>query len=514
MSYFTLRRERLYAQTKSYLNFKPPLSLEFQALKLDTHDKCAFLPGCFMATNQNDTLRNELPAAQAARIYKRAVSLHQTGQLGEAIEGYAHALQLSPLGFEIYNNLGVALRATGHSEAALACYRRSLGISPGSASVYTNMGNALHDLGEYARAVEAHRRAVKNAPTSAKAHFSAGRACADAGKTKDALNHFSEAIKRQKNYPSARVQYALTVLRLGDWARGFKALESRMTLKGHDPRRKDIATWDGADLDGKTILINYEGDEGTLVQYLRFARILKKRGARVLIESPGHFNTLLDMSPDIVGTPNPGAPVKDVDVQIPLLSLPRVLGLKIDTLPTPEGYLPTLKFNGPVLAIHPDVRLAVGLVWSGSWAGRAATGPANPSDIRLDDLAELFGIPGVQLVSLELGQGTKDIGRLGLGPLIDQVGSSLMDVADMAGIINQLDLVICVDSVAAHVAGAMGKPVWMMTRPGANWCWLENRNDSPWYASMSLFRKGPDEAWSDVAASLRQALMHVLKGTA
>ncbi|MBL4692036.1 MAG: glycosyltransferase, partial [Magnetovibrio sp.] len=119
-----------------------------------------------------------------------------------------------------------------------------------------------------------------------------------------------------------------------------------------------------------------------------------------------------------------------------------------------------------------------------------------------------------QLVSLELGLGTKDIGELGFQPLIDQASSAIMDVADMAGIIDQLDLVICVDSVAAHVAGAMGKPVWMLTRPGAHWGWLQGRDDSPWYASMSLFRKGPAEDWTDVASSVRQALVHILKGTA
>lgn len=456
----------------------------------------------------------ETAGAKAARIYKRAIALHQAGNVGDAIKGYAIALKLSPKSSEIYNNLGVAMRAVGRPQAALACYRRSLSIAPGSASVYTNMGNALHDTKAYDRAVQAHLRAVKFAPKSAKIQYGAGRALADLGQNKEALKHFVEALKLQKDYPEARFEYAKAVLRSGDWATGFKHFGARVHLPKQDPRRKGIDVWDGSSLDGKTILVNYEGDEGALVQYLRFVRLLKKKGARVLVESPPYFNQLLSASADIDGTPNPGADVDGVDVQIPLLSLPRAFGVTVENIPAAEGYLPLPLFTGQKIEIQLGMRLVVGLVWSGNWAGRSASGPEQPGDVKLEDLAELFGIEGVQLVSLELGLGTKDIDELGFQPLMDQAGSAIMDVADMAGIIDQLDLLICVDSVAAHVAGAMGKPVWMLTRPGANWGWLEGRDDSPWYASLSLFRKGPDQDWTDVVSSIRQALMTILKGAA
>jgi len=467
-----------------------------------------------MAKTQKAAPTKETRAQKAQRIYQRAITLHQAGDLNDAIKGYALAIRLAPKSSDIYNNLGVALRASGRPEAALACYRRSLAITPGSASVYTNMGNALHDLGENTRAVEAHRRAVVNAPKSAKTYYNAGRALADVGQSQDALDHFGRAIKLQSDYQAAQLQHGETLLRLGDWPQGFKELEVRLSLPNRDPRRKDIPTWDGEQLDGKTILINYEGDEGVLIQYLRFMRELKKMGARVLVECPPHFNQLLKASPDIDATPNLGADLKHVDVQIPLLSLPGRLGINVKNVPAQEGYLPIPNFAGQQLDIHPDIRLAVGLVWSGEWAGRSTNGPIRPSDVKLEDLAELFGIPNIQLVSLELGHGTKDVTRLGLQPLIDQVGSSMMDVADMAGIIEQLDLVICVDSVAAHVAGAMGKPVWMLTKPGANWCWLEDQDNSPWYASMNIFRKGADHSWADIASSLRLTLVNILKGTA
>jgi len=467
-----------------------------------------------MATTAKPTPAAETPAAKAQRIYKRALALHQAGELTEAIKGYAQALKFTPLSSDIYNNLGVALRAIGRPHAALACYRRSLAITPGTAGVYTNMGNALADMDEPLRAVEAHRRAVKHAPKSAKVLFNAGRAFVAVGQTKSGRDHFSQAIALQPNYAQARVHHARALLRLGDWTAGFKELEARFKLPNQDPRRKDIPMWDGKSPKDKTILINFEGDEGTLVQYLRFARSLKKAGARVIVECPAHFNALLKASPDIDDTPNLGAPVTGVDAQIPLLSLPRFLGSQTINIPAPEGYLEIPKSGAQTLNIHPEIRLAVGLAWSGDWAGRSKSDPVKPGEVKLDDLTELFGIPAVQLVSLELGPGAADIDRLGLQPLIDQVGPSIMDVADMASMIEQLDLVICVDSVAAHLAGAMGKPVWMLCGPDAHWSWLEDRNDSPWYASLSLFRKSADHSWSDIVTTMRQSLMTILKGTA
>jgi len=164
------------------------------------------------------------------------------------------------------------------------------------------------------------------------------------------------------------------------------------------------------------------------------------------------------------------------------------------------------------LDIHPDTRLAIGLAWSANWDGRAAKGPKRHGDMMLDDFTELAGIPGLQLFSLERGAGAGDIARLGFQPLIEQTGQTLMDAADMASAIDQLDLVICSSCVAAHIAGALGKPVWMLSDVGADWSWLLDREDSPWYPSMRIFRRSADQPWADTVSTVRQALMEVLKG--
>lgn len=449
--------------------------------------------------------------AEVKRIYERAIALHHQGKLEEAIKDYTRVLRLSPMSADVYNNLGVALRMAGRPHAAVACYRRSLALKPGAAGVYTNLGNALRDLGEVMRAVEAHRRAVKNAPKSPKALYNAGLAMRDVGQAKAALEHFNQAIRLEPTYAQCRVEHAYTLLQMGDWQRGFKELEIRFALPGRDPRRKGLPVWNGSPLNGQTILINYEGSEGAAVQFARFAAALKHMGAKVVMECPAHLNHLLNAAPDIDATVQPGADAPGVTTQIPLLSLPARLGTAVDTLPAEASYLSVPKFGGQTLDIHPETRLAVGLVWSGAWAGRPLAGSARPQDMALEDMGELFGIPGLQLFSLERGQGAGDVQRLGLQTLIEQTGATMMDVADLAGIIDQLDLVLCVDSVAAHVAGALGKPVWMMCGPGADWSWLTERADCPWYPSMQIFRRDPAQPWSETVSEVRKALMDILK---
>jgi len=457
------------------------------------------------------------PATPVRRLYKRALDHHRAGRLDEAIKDYTDVVRLAALptlSADLYNNLGVALRAQGRAHAALACYRRALTLRPKAADIYTNLGHVLRDLGKPTQAAEAHRRAVKYAPESPKLLLNAGLALRDAGQTSAALQHFNRAIKHDPTYALAQVEHARTRLSMGDWTTGFKALETRFALPGRNPRRSGIPAWNGEPLNNKTILINFEGGEGATLQFSRFTAALKHKGARVIMECPAHMAHVFKAMPSIDATLNLGASVSAIDVQVPLFSLGTHLDLQVDTLLAEKAYLSAPNLSGPKLDIPAQTRLVVGLAWSGGWSGRPVTGPARPRDIPLQELDALFSFPDIHLVSLERGQGTHDIVRLGLQPLINAIGSSIMDVADMALIIEQLDLVICVDSVAAHVAGAMGKPVWMLVPPGTDWCWLLDRDDSPWYPSMRIFRKSPDQPWAAVADSVRQALADVLKGAA
>jgi len=455
--------------------------------------------------------RDPKPSDEARRLYESALEHHRDGRLDQAIKDYARVLRFAPNNADVYNNLGVALRSTGRAEAAVACSRRSLGLRPGTAAAYTNLGNALRDLGQTTRAVEAHRRAVKHDPKSPKTLFNAALTFRQGGHAKVALEHFNRVVKLEPTYAQCRVERAVTLLQMGDWQRGFKELDIRFAINDDDPRREGMETWTGGALQGRTILINYEADEGTAIQFARFAAVLKRGGATVVMECPPHLKHLLSSSLDISATVKIGADAPGADLQVPLLSLPARLGTQVNTVPEETPYLPVPRIGTSRLEIHPDTRLAIGMAWSSTWNGRAAKGPKRHGDMMLDDLSELAGIPTLQLFSLERGAGAGDIARLGLQPLIQPTGQTLMDSADMAAAIDQLDLVICTHSIAAHIAGALGKPVWLLLDTGADWSWLLDRDDSPWYPTMRIFRRAASEPWAAVVSRVRQALLDVLK---
>ncbi len=454
------------------------------------------------------------PRRSVLDAYERALSHHRAGRLEEAVREYARALRTAPSA-EIYNNLGVALRTLGRAHGATACYRRALALKPDMAALYTNLGNALRDLGNTARAIEAHRRAIKYAPNSPQTLFNGALALRADGQAKAALDFFNAALKIERGYTACRVERAITLLQLGDWARAFKELESRFALPGRDPRRKGVKMWDGSGLKDTTILVNYEGNEGAVVQFSRFATALKHMGARVILECPEHLTHLFAAAPDIDATILPKAPIANVDVQIPLFSLPSRLTPAANTLAGQVPYLPIPKSTVAPLRILPHTRLAVGLAWTGTQSERASETPSRAYDVSknmpLEDFGEILGIPSIQFFSLEQPPGTGEIESLGLQPLIETADASIMDVANLANVIGQLDMVICVESsLCAHVAGALGKPVWVLAGPQADWCWLMDRDDSPWYPSLRLFRHTSAHSWSDSVSTIRRALINVL----
>ncbi len=468
-----------------------------------------------MATSENISnapkdARRSAPASAIAKVYERAVEHHRAGRLMEAVREYARVLRRAP-NAEVYNNLGVALRALDKPHGAAACYRRALALKPEAANIYTNLGNVLRDLGDTARALEAHRRAIKYAPQSPQALFNAALALRATGQVKAALGQFNAALKIEPAYATCRVERAITLLQLGDWPRGFAELENRFALPGRDPRRKGLALWDGAPLKGASILVNYEGNEAVAIQFSRFAAALKSMGARVVMECPEHLIHLFAATAAIDATILPRAPITNVDVQIPLLSLPSRLKVSLDTLPAEIPYLSRPKSTVAPPSVLPHTRLAVGLAWSGRGDAMSQQTRNTAQNMMLEDFAEIFAIPNLQFFALEHSSATDDIARLGLQALIENADASIVDVANLAAVIEQLDLVICDESsLCAHVAGALGKPVWMVAGPQADWCWLMGREDSPWYPSLRLFRHAsPHDAANSVSA-IRKALMDIL----
>ena len=448
-------------------------------------------------------------AVEAEEAYKRALEHHQHGRLLDAVREYALTVRLSPFSPDAYNNFGVALRALGRPHAAIACYRRSIAIRPRAANVLTNLGNAFRDLGLVTQAMAAHSRAIKISPDSANAHFNAALAYRDAGQVTTALEHFQKSLAIDPANLAAKLEMGISLLMAGEWQEGFQLLDARLKMPEHAPKRTNIPLWRGEQLSGRTILITHEGNPGTQVMISRFARNLKLLGAKIIMEAPEQVASLLRLSPDIDEVIKMGAIAGNVDFQIPLLSLPGALKTTIKNIPNETPYLRPPLQPSHELEISPNIKLALGIVWSDEASAGARQKTAG---CKLEELMEITALPGLMAFSLARGPVRDEIKEIGVQDLVfDAVGKNT-DLAHLAGIIEQLDLIITVDSAVAHVAGALGKPVWLLAAPGGDWCWLLERDDTPWYPSIRIFRKNLGEGWGDLASRVRKSLQDVLKG--
>lgn len=450
---------------------------------------------------------NSLPS-QADRAYKRALAHHQNGRLQEAVAEYALTVRLSPYSPNAYNNFGVALRALGRPHGAIACYRRSIAIRPGSANVLTNLGNAFRDLGLIKQSIAAHARAIKIDPNSANAHFNGALAYRDNGQVTLSLEHFQKSLAIDPANMEAKLEMGISLLMAGEWEEGFQLLDTRMKLPNYKTKR-DIPHWRGTSLSGKTILITHEGNPGTQIMIVRFARSLKLAGAKIIMEAPERVISLLRLSPDIDEVISIGSDVKNADFQIPLLSVPGKLKTTINNVPNETPYLrPSLK-SGSHIDIGPDVKLGIGIVW----AGDDVTPSRKKAGLcKLEDLMEIVAIPGTLTFSLTAGEAAKEIEEIGVQELVINAVSGNTDLAEIAAIIEQLDLIITVDSAVAHIAGAMGKPTWLLAAPGGDWCWLLDGEKTPWYPSIKIFRKRPDAGWPELISKVRKNIQDILKG--
>jgi tetratricopeptide (TPR) repeat protein len=317
---------------------------------------------------------------------------------------------------------------------------------------------------------------------------------ADQGRFQEAIAAYSRAIELKPDSVEARCHLAELYLLLGDFERGWKEHEWRLPIAyPNNPRR-----WDGGELNGKTILPYGEQEFGDVIQFVRYVPMVAEKGGRIIFVCHEKLIRLLASMPHIAQIVSLKQPTPPFDVFCPLLSLPLALGTALHAIP---ANVPYLKSERPRLGKKPGV-LRVGLAWAGN--------PEHWDDLRrsipLDQFAPLSAIPGIEFYSLQVGPAPRQANDSSAPlPLID-LTSELQDFADTATLIESLDLVITVDTVVAHLAGAMGKPVWVLLAAMPDWRWMLDRADSPWYPTMRLFRQESTGSWSHVIWRIADSL--------
>jgi tetratricopeptide (TPR) repeat protein len=453
--------------------------------------------------------------AEAEAEFLRAIALDQTsfeanynlanlmrasGRFAEAEPHYRRVLELQPEMFQAHDNLGIMLGKLGRYEEAASHFQRIAELRPGFDDPFVNLGHVLRMAGRAEEAEAACRRALALASHNAKSYLNLGLALEDLGRLDEALACFREANARKPDFWKAILSEGLLHLRRGDFALGLDKYEARWHAGELAPRGFEQEYWAGQPLVGRRILLYAEQGFGDTIQMLRYVPLVAKAGAAsITLEVQ---KELLALTMRLGGSANViarGERLPSFDLHCPLLSLPRAFGTRVDSIPSRVPYL----FAAPERIadwrqrLNNDATLKIGIAWAGSPLHRMDRLRSLP----LTALTPLFDAPDTRWFSLQVGPRTAELGELRHNGLTD-VSAMLTDFGETAAAIANLDLILSVDTAVAHLAGALGKPIWVMLPFASDWRWLLGRSDSPWYPNMRLFRQSRPGDWSGVVSAI------------
>jgi tetratricopeptide (TPR) repeat protein len=425
----------------------------------------------------------------------------------EALQSYDRAIQLEPGRANFHNNRGIVLRVAGSYLEALAAFDHALALDPAYAQAFNNRANTLNNLGRLEEALQSYEQAIALHPDAATFHTNRGNILQELQMPEAALRSYRQATQLDPADAHARWSLSLGLLQLGQFEEGWPAYESRWERPPYRERRSAHflrPRWSGdAELEGKTILIHAEQGLGDTLQFCRYATRVAQRGARVLLEVQAPLRGLLQGLTGVAQVLSPGDPVPAFDLQCPLLSLPLAFQTGLDNIPAAVPYLRAspakiAQWQG---ALGSRTRPRVGLAWSGSSNHQHD----HKRSIALAEFLTLLPA-GVQPVSLQKEVREADLPVLQRRPDLLHFGDALADFSDTAALCALVDVVVCVDTSVAHLAGALGRPVWLLLPVNPDWRWLLDRADSPWYPSARLFRQAMPGQWGDVLQDVRRAL--------
>ncbi|WP_246791279.1 tetratricopeptide repeat protein [Bradyrhizobium commune] len=432
--------------------------------------------------------------------------LHEARHLHEAAAIYRRTFALDPADHMIATNLGASLSDLGQLDDAVAACEHALLLKPDHAPAWTNLGIIFEKQEHVTEAVAAHRCAVAVDPSYAKGHANLAVALRNAGEIDEALEVSHRAVALDPEQPLAQYNHAHFLLMNGDFANGFEAYRWRRKCKilsDGDPTFSG-PEWQGEPLEGRTLLVFAEYGLGDALHFVRYLPMVTALGGRIILQVQPALEELLRQLTDVTVIAR-GEVLPAFDLQVPLMSLPRIFGTTLDNLPADVPYLhpDREKLSRWRAALGRETRLKVGVVWAGN--------PRHKGDRQrsLSAAAVLprLVMPGVQLYSLQKEPRPEDGDVLAaLGDDVIDLAPALGSFADTAAAVAALDLVIAVDTSVAHLAGALGRPVWMLTPYALDWRWLRDREDSPWYPTMRLFRQLKPRQWDDPLMRLSAAL--------
>lgn len=453
----------------------------------------------------------ELKPKNVEAFSNRGGALKKAGRLDEALADYNIAIALRPGCADTYNNRGNTLRDLHRLNEALTDYNRAISIRPDYAEAYNNRGNTLKDLHRFDEALADFNRAITLRPDYAEAYSNQGSMLIEVHRFNEALDNFNRAITANADYAEAYWNKSLLLILSGQYEEGWKLYEWRTRTKAQMQNHYNfqIKKWRGLeDISNKKLLIYAEQGFGDFIQFCRYLPLVKQRVDELIVEVPPALIPLVSTLDCEMTVVPKGDKLPDFDAYCPIMSLPYAFGTLIDTIPTKIPYL----FSDKEKVRHLRQKLGqtsrprIGIAWSGSSIHK---NDQNRS-IRLDALKTLLNTP-VEWHSIQKEYRDHDLKFLAEKSEINHHQDDLHDFSDTAALIECMDLVITVDTSVAHVAGALGKPVWILLPYTPDYRWMLNRNDSPWYPTAKLFRQPTLGAWQSVIQSVHSELCRLLQ---
>jgi len=484
-----------------------PASRNFRALTLDElgrYDEALEAFRQALARDSENPLAHSNYAHALVRLQRHA----------EALPVLEKAVAMAPEMAGMHYNLGEPLKALGRLEEALAAYDRAIALEPEMANAHINRGLVLSHLGRGDEALAAFDRAIALEPDAIAARMGRSGALVVGGKLEEALAHNRELARTPLFRPEADFHSAMLLLQEGRWAEGWKFYEARRTLDRYsDARSYPQPEWlgEGA-LTGKTLYVHGEQGLGDQIMFARYLPLARRAGARVIFSPKDNLARLFG-GQDLADAIRPwqSAP-DDFDLHMPLASMPLAFGTRPDTVPAAIPYL----HAEPALVETWRDRIGpqgfkIGVCWAGS--PDPLQGPDRSFPLR--ECAVLAALPGVRLISLQKKDGITELADLPADMMVENPGEDFDAgpdaLVDTAALMQSLDLVISCDTSVAHLAGALGRPVWTALKRHPEWRWGANGETMPWYPTMTLFRQAQMGQWEPVFAAMRDRLAILLE---
>jgi tetratricopeptide (TPR) repeat protein len=433
--------------------------------------------------------------------YEKAVRLHQAGKTDEAIKSYRAVLKTHPDDGNLHNNLAVALHSQNRFDEAIQHYHAALTIDRDRPETLNNLAAAYKRKGDLDLAIHHYNLCLTLCPDYPEAHNNLGLALQKQGNIYDAIDHYQKAVTLDPDYVDARFHLSMALLLNGELKDGFALYDWRWRRRDWPPLPSQSLHWDGSPLMGKTLLITAEQGFGDTIQFIRYIGLIPKDGGHILVECQKPLLELFKCLQGIDGLFPQGKTLPAHDIYAPMMSLPRICGTTLETIPADIPYILSPQNHALNLENFPGTRLKIGIAWAGN--------PQHVNDAerscRPDHFIPLFNMAEIRFYSLQKDCPVPAEMIKKYDQLVD-LADRLEDFTDTAAFIDQLDLVIAVDTAVIHLAGAMGKPVWALLPYVPDWRWLMDRMDTPWYPTMRLFRQTQPSDWGSVFQKVRQTL--------